>query len=717
VWFRHPRHSFELNPTASLVWLLCNGELTVAEIIESLQSLDPQQPAQIERDIREVMADFQAKGLVMPGQNGPPPRTVKRVGFCGFWDGFNTRDNYFLWMLSFQYDLLIVDLWDDCDTLFYSEFLSSEFDRDQLNSVDGHKVQVCIEARPEFDQCDFAFSNNSISGEFAGRHFQLPWWAMQLDWFKLAPSNPASQAGIDHSLYHPQVAGQYLCHALYQTTLEPPGRLQTVEHASLKDSPPRKLTIGMATFDDFDGVYFTVMAIRLFHPEVTQDTEIVVLDNNPDSKCGEALRRLASWVDGLRYIPHGEWRSTAVRDVIFREARSPYVLCVDSHVLLAPGSIQKLLDYFTEHPDSSDLLQGPLVSDDMEVRATHFKPEWNEGMYGVWGMDERARSVTAEPFDIPMQGLGIFACRKAAWLGFNPRFRGFGGEEGYIHEKFRQAGHRALCLPFLRWVHRFSRPNGTLYPINWADRVTNYHIGFQELGLPASDIDDHFEKQLGEQPFSQVKAAVAAELANPLGYFDAIYCINLDSARNRWRAIYDRFRKLGIDRRVRRFSAVVTPQSHHIGCALSHRLIIEQAQRLGLEQVLVFEDDAIFLEDALSHLSATIPELKQQKWQLFYLGGHRWGRQYGQSPGCQHLLRVDGQLTCTHAIAYHHSIYQTVLDAIPDTVEGIETWLETHHGIDQFLQGFEQRYLADPVVASQPPLLAQEDAAFREKFI
>jgi hypothetical protein len=70
-----------------------------------------------------------------------------------------------------------------------------------------------------------------------------------------------------------------------------------------------------------------------------------------------------------------------------------------------------------------------------------------------------------------MQGLGVFSCRKAAWLGFNPAFRGFGGEEGYIHEKFRQAGARTLCLPFLRWGHRFGRPAGVPYPVLLNDKV------------------------------------------------------------------------------------------------------------------------------------------------------------------------------------------------------------------------------------------------------
>ena len=33
------------------------------------------------------------------------------------------------------------------------------------------------------------------------------------------------------------------------------------------------LTIGMATYDDYDGVYFTTQAIRLYHPEVTEETQ------------------------------------------------------------------------------------------------------------------------------------------------------------------------------------------------------------------------------------------------------------------------------------------------------------------------------------------------------------------------------------------------------------------------------------------------------------
>ena len=119
-------------------------------------------------------------------------------------------------------------------------------------------------------------------------------------------------------------------------------------------------------------------------------------------------------------------------------------------------------------------------------------------MYGCWDMDERGRNPDALPFDILMQGMGLFACRRSVWPGFNARFRGFGGEEGYIHEKFRRNGGRTLCLPFLRWMHRFRRPMGVPYINRWEDRVRNYLIGLRELGLPTAELESHYRDLLGE---------------------------------------------------------------------------------------------------------------------------------------------------------------------------------------------------------------------------
>ncbi len=253
-------------------------------------------------------------------------------------------------------------------------------------------------------------------------------------------------------------------------------------------------------------------------------------------------------------------------------------------------------------------------------------------MYGVWATDERGKDPDSEPFEIPMQGLGLFACRRDAWLGFNPRFSGFGGEEGYIHEKYRQAGQRTLCLPFLRWLHRFSRPGGVVYPNTLQDRIRNYCIGFDELGLDTEPVAAHFREGNDEDFVDEYLDRVHLEQANPLFYFDAIYCVNLESASVRREEMQRRFECLGVARRVRWFPAVETPESHHVGCALSHRQILERALRQGLDNVLVVEDDAIFLDDALAHLGNSVAELRAQDWNRLLRG-----RRPTQSIECGYL--------------------------------------------------------------------------------
>jgi hypothetical protein len=269
------------------------------------------------------------------------------------------------------------------------------------------------------------------------------------------------------------------------------------------------LTVGMATYRDFDGVYFTLQALRLYQD--MDGVEVLVVDN---FGC-EATRALVERVGG-RYLrslqPVG---TSAPRDAVFREARGEAVLCLDSHVMLAAGALGRLRRFYQEHPDCLDLLQGPLVEDDLKGLSSHFEPVWRDQMWGVWAHDPRAQTPDGEPFDIPMQGLGLFSCRKAAWPGFHPGFRGFGGEEGYLHQKFRNLGRRCLCLPWLRWLHRFGRPAGVPYPIRLQDRITNYLIGHREVGLDETAVLKHFRTCATEGELLQALRDADAVLPGP----------------------------------------------------------------------------------------------------------------------------------------------------------------------------------------------------------
>ena len=268
-----------------------------------------------------------------------------------------------------------------------------------------------------------------------------------------------------------------------------------------------KLTIGTCVYDDYEGLYFTIQSLRLHHKEVLDRLEFVIINNNPKSAQGREIRKFVDWLkEPVTYVEFDGFSATSLRDKIFGLANTEYVLVLDCHVLLDPGSLKKLLDFYDAGRDHQNLLQGPLIYDDMKNVSTHFNlDKWGSDMWGVWDTDKRGKDPNNKPFEIPAQGLGLFTCRKDSWLGFNKKFRGFGGEEGYIHEKYRLAGRKAVCLPFLRWLHRFGRPAGVPYRPTKEDRFRNYMIGFQEIGKDTNEIIERFKDKVSAEYIQTVK--------------------------------------------------------------------------------------------------------------------------------------------------------------------------------------------------------------------
>jgi len=255
-----------------------------------------------------------------------------------------------------------------------------------------------------------------------------------------------------------------------------------------------------------EGVYMTIQALRLYHAEALGCVQILVVDGNPQSDHGRATSHFCANAGPLvKYLPAPHAYGTAqTKQLVFDHAQTEFVLCMDCHVLLEPGSLSQLIAFLEK--DGGNLLQGPLVYDDHRHISTHMEVKWSGGMEGIWATDERGRNPKAKPFEIPAQGMGLFACRKDAWPDFHPLFQGFGGEEVYIHRKFRAMGRKTLCLPFLRWHHRFGRPGGQPYPNILEERVFNYVVGHLDCGLDPSPVVDHF-KTLKEIPNQNVDHA------------------------------------------------------------------------------------------------------------------------------------------------------------------------------------------------------------------
>jgi hypothetical protein len=389
-----------------------------------------------------------------------------------------------------------------------------------------------------------------------------------------------------------------------------------------------RITIGMATYDDFEGAWATIQSVFLHNEWASpDDVQIVAIDTSPQGsehrrlvrdligKGGNALA--GSRTQNIKYIAYdGPPSTTAPRDLVFDHADAPIVCVMDCHVMLPSNRLRRLVDWFESNPDCQDLIHGPIVYDNLHVINTHFSDQFRGGMWGTWGnawrspkgqlfttepeevtdedrqrasdgkvhfhdlmtlkefpRDDRgwttlptgeqfppidwpahepvleshgcveaARDDDAEPFEIPGCGMGLFACRKDAWLGFAKNCSGFGGEELNIHTKYRQAGRKALCLPFLKWNHRFGRAGGAPYPLPLAAKIRNYVLWANELGLPFDRIHTHFVAS-GQFPAEQWAKLIADPLTYPINLsrpqrtmgiapLDALYAWAAQNARD-----------------------------------------------------------------------------------------------------------------------------------------------------------------------------------------
>jgi glycosyltransferase involved in cell wall biosynthesis len=252
------------------------------------------------------------------------------------------------------------------------------------------------------------------------------------------------------------------------------------------------LSFVMATYKDSINTRNTVQHLRQFHWQDGDD--IVVVDNKPDdAEHAKVLTGFLGQVRAARYIAFPEPQGTAApRDYAIRAAKHAVVVCMDPHVTFEPNAIEAVRHYFEERPDCKDIVNGPMLYDNLNYAqaSTHFADEWRDRMHGTWATD--ARGVGTEPFEILAQGLGAFAVRKAAWPGFNPNFRGFGGEEHYIHEKVRRAGGKVVCIPQFRWNHCFYYLGKKDFLNTDYNKARNYIIGHRELGWSLKRVRKHF---------------------------------------------------------------------------------------------------------------------------------------------------------------------------------------------------------------------------------
>lgn len=279
------------------------------------------------------------------------------------------------------------------------------------------------------------------------------------------------------------------------------------------------LTIGMAYYRDWPGLWATIQSLRLHHQAAMEFVEIVVIDNDPkgdpndqseDSHSGKA-KRLCDRI-GARYEHFTKVAGTAAaKGRIFDVATGQWVLVVDCHVILPTLTLDLFLGWILQQPqDCRDLIHGPLIGDGGldDIIGTEMRPGWGSLMYGQWHTDPIVHE-SLEPFEIQMHGCGLFACRRDQWPGFHPLLRGFGPEEWHLHQRIRRNGGKVFCLPWLKWCHRFGNPDGTKPPgLAPEERLRGHLITWLDTGAGDqewfNECKRHFiESGMAEKLFAQ----------------------------------------------------------------------------------------------------------------------------------------------------------------------------------------------------------------------
>lgn len=147
---------------------------------------------------------------------------------------------------------------------------------------------------------------------------------------------------------------------------------------------------------------------------------------------------------------------------------------------------------------------------------------------------------------------------------------------------------------------------------------------------------------------------------NIMEFFARVQIINLHSRKDRRQETELEFKRYGFPintKKVGFFDAIcpTSPEgfSHSgvRGCFLSHKKIVEEAEKHGLQNILILEDDICFSKDILKYGAVAIEGLKKIDWDIAYFGhnlGHKsseiaW-REVNEPILLAHFYAINGKI-------------------------------------------------------------------------
>lgn len=166
--------------------------------------------------------------------------------------------------------------------------------------------------------------------------------------------------------------------------------------------------------------------------------------------------------------------------------------------------------------------------------------------------------------------------------------------------------------------------------------------------------------------------------------FDVVYVISLPSRKQRLDLFFQELPNPWILGDIKVFEAVdgyrcKIPQSWKSGkgawgCYKSHLYLLKECyQNSNINNVLIFEDDAIFVENFNDQVSVALDSLPED-WQMFYLGGQHL--KMPRNDVINNCLGIGTNINRTHAYAINgrHTIEYLIL-----WLENLKEWKRSHH--------------------------------------
>jgi len=181
-------------------------------------------------------------------------------------------------------------------------------------------------------------------------------------------------------------------------------------------------------------------------------------------------------------------------------------------------------------------------------------------------------------------------------------------------------------------------------------------------------------------------------------FFDEIYCINLDSRKDRWEKVQKEFYNVGVIDKVQRFSAI-KEQDGRLGIIKSNLSIIKIAKEKKLKNVLIFEDDVHFLNDSVNILEKSILQIGNIDWWLLYLGANTHEKLQLITKSKPNLLILK-KAFAAHSLCYNKKTF----DFFIRKYENLNK-VEYEDILDVFLANYFQRknlcLLLNPMITTQ----------------